>query len=861
MPDSVMSRDELASRYLEQLEFEPYPVQEEALLAWFTSEEGVLVCAPTGMGKTLIAEAAAFEALHTRQICYYTTPLIALTEQKFRELQAAAVRWGFHPDDVGLVTGNRRVNPEARVLVVVAEILLNRLLHGEEFDFTDVASVVMDEFHSFADPERGMVWELSLGLLPPHARLLLLSATVGNAPEFLLWLKNAQKRRVELVQSNERKVPLTFEWVPDKLLNEQLQVMAEGDEATRRTPALVFCFNRNECWDVAEQLKGRALVTRDAQKKLDAELDRFDWSQGVGPKLKRLLVRGVGVHHAGLLPKYRRIVEEFFQRKLLQVCVCTETLAAGINLPARSVLLTTLLKGPPDKKVLIAPSSAHQMFGRAGRPQYDSEGFVYAIAHEDDVKILHWREKYDKIPEDSPDPNIRRMKRQMKKKAPTRRSNQQYWSPEQFQKLQKAPPGNLASRGPLPWRLLAYLLQVSPTVSRLRTFVRRRLMDPKRLERNEQDLIRMLMALWAGGYVTLEPEPPVAEETASTEGEEDEGQSESPSVQESESNTEPAIGTLGMLIQEARAPESPAKSKKQAKTNATTETSAADSAYEPVRAHPTPELDKLFIFRSVNPLYGLFLARQFDIADRNERIQALESVLEVPGSLRAQTRPPRFEEMPPGPLATTRLDPELLQRGLALPGELAPQSDDEDDWYRSDRPRILTFAEKLERIFRADLPGVHSLRIQSAWIVGELLRFNGDFNAYVRGRDLVKQEGIIFRHLLRFILLCGEFLQLDLGPTTEAASDSDQSDPSDRSDFPAPDWQSDLREIADQVTESCRIVDPQSTDKMIESAQMAADVVKGEGQTPAQPSAPTEDGTDESLDEFDDFGAGVLEEE
>src|SRR3981189_3465907 len=123
------SRDDLAERYLEQLPYPPYPLQEEAFLTWFTAEQGVLVCAPTGMGKTLIAQAALFEALHTGTVAYYTTPLIALTEQKFREMQESAVRWGFKADDIGLVTGNRRVNPDARVLVVVAEILLNGLLH------------------------------------------------------------------------------------------------------------------------------------------------------------------------------------------------------------------------------------------------------------------------------------------------------------------------------------------------------------------------------------------------------------------------------------------------------------------------------------------------------------------------------------------------------------------------------------------------------------------------------------------------------------------------------------------------------------------------------------------------------------
>src|SRR5881392_1460190 len=184
-PPAPPARDELASRYLEQLPYTPYPVQEDALLAWFTAEHGVMVCAPTGTGKTLIAQAALFEALHTGTTAYYTTPLIALTEQKFQEMQASAVRWGFSADDVGLVTGNRRVNPSARVLVVVAEILLNRLLHPEGFDWEHVSAVVMDEFHSFADPERGIVWELSLNMLPKHVRLLLLSATVGNSVEFV----------------------------------------------------------------------------------------------------------------------------------------------------------------------------------------------------------------------------------------------------------------------------------------------------------------------------------------------------------------------------------------------------------------------------------------------------------------------------------------------------------------------------------------------------------------------------------------------------------------------------------------------------------------------------------------------------
>ncbi|MBX3443421.1 MAG: DEAD/DEAH box helicase [Planctomyces sp.] len=856
------ARDDLAARYLDQLPYPPYPVQEEALLAWFTAPEGVLVCAPTGTGKTLIAEAALFEALHTGRTAYYTTPLIALTEQKFREFQEAAVRWGFSADDIGLVTGNRRVNPQAKVLVVVAEILLNRLLHPEGFNFSEVDAVVMDEFHSFNDPERGVVWELSLALLPKHVRLLLLSATVGNAVDFVLWLDRAHGRKVELIQGQERKIPLSFEWVSDLLLSEYLELVAQGDGEARRTPALIFCFNRNDCWSTAEQLKGKALLVDGQQQKLAAELDQHDWKIGAGPKLRQLLMRGVGVHHAGLLPRYRRRVEDLFQQKLLSVCVCTETLAAGINLPARSVLMTTLIKGPPGKKTLVDPSTAHQIFGRAGRPQFDTRGHVIALAHEDDVRIARWKKQVDQIPEDTRDPNLIRARKNLERKKPTRRATEQYWNEPQFQKLMTAPAAKLASRGDLPWRLLAYLLKLSPDVSRLRSFIKRRLLDSKQIEHAEKRLTQMLVTLWSEDLIELDPPPPAelrpvpvvnspaaAGEASAppppphrrplidipeADGDDDFGgglidepERDSKSADDSAdaaSEVPPPPPSFEQLPAPAAppdpVPETTAVHASQLKwlkdlapkvAAAAAQPSAPE--YAPRLARPCPGMEQVFLFRTINPLYALFLLKHLGKGDAAERIQALESVLEMPGSLLPQVRVPGPDILPQGPLATGFLNNELLQRGLASAEELAPPTREELDqqkpWERNERRRILALGDKLRLLFESEHPGLRDVRTMPVWVVGDLLQFGGDFAKYVSGRDLAKQEGLIFRHCLRMVLLCGEFSNA----TPDGLAEGE--------------WRQEMRSVADQLTASCRAVDPESTDQLLES-QSAADVVAAE---------------------------------
>ena len=240
------------------------------------------------------------------------------------------------------------------------------------------------------------------------------------------------------------------------------------------------------------------------------------------------------------------------------------------------------------------------------------------------------------------------------------------------------------------------------------------------------------------------------------------------------------------------------------------------SDYRPDTATPTERLEHLVHLKSINPLFGVYLANQLAIADPNERIASLESALLVPGTVARVTRMPSLEEMPPGTLATTRLDPQLLQLGLATPEELGAQSDEEEEEVSDrgfgrvmfDTPRVwpLTIGEKVLRLFRHEFPRVHNVDVRPVWIVGELLEFGGDFNKYVTSRKLQKEEGILFRHCLRMILLLDEMANI---PPSESTVET---------------WEDPLDDLADILTSACQRVDPQSTDEIL-----------------SQPGSPTDD--------------------
>ena len=349
---------------------EPYPVQEKAFGHIFAGDS-LLVTVPTGTGKTMMAKAAIHKALALGQRAIYTTPLRALTEEKHRELGR-----DFGEDRVGFQTGDYKVNTDAPVQVVVAEILWNRIFGDRLHAPADV--VVMDEGHYFNDPERGYVWEQSIIGLDPRSQLIILSATVGHPDRFCHWVELTRRLPMQLVDSRDRRVPLYHQFREAYLVEVVRELAAAGD-----VPAILFVFGREACFDTARLLKSCRRFTSDEEKAvIDKLAGEVLLDGGAADEMKSLLGHGIGVHHAGILPRYKQLVERLALERLIKFVVSTETISAGINLPAKRVVFPSLRKYVKKKGRLVTPAEYHQMAGRAGRPQFDSEGIAIALAPE-----------------------------------------------------------------------------------------------------------------------------------------------------------------------------------------------------------------------------------------------------------------------------------------------------------------------------------------------------------------------------------------------------------------------------------------------------------------------------------------------
>ena len=420
--DEKLSNDVLLGRFLDYVEgrkLQLYPAQESAILELF-EEKNVILNTPTGSGKSLVATALHFQALAKGRRSIYTCPIKALVNEKFMALCRE-----FGPDNVGLSTGDASVNRDAPILCCTAEILANIALR--EGAAANVQDVVMDEFHYYADRERGVAWQVPL-LTLPQTRFLLMSATLGDTAFFEEELTKLTGRPTAAVKSTDRPVPLAHEY-SELPLAKTLESLVAGGKA----PVYVVHFTQLEAAQSAQDFTSINVCTRDEKAAIANTLEGFKFTSPYGPEIKKWLRHGIGLHHAGLLPKYRVLIEQLAQKGLLKVICGTDTLGVGINVPIRTVLFTRLCKYDGQKTGILSARDFHQIGGRAGRKGFDDQGWVVAQAPEHVIENLKLAEKA-----------ARDGKKSVKRQPPER--NFVNWDKNTYVRLIAAPPEKLTSR-------------------------------------------------------------------------------------------------------------------------------------------------------------------------------------------------------------------------------------------------------------------------------------------------------------------------------------------------------------------------------------------------------------------------------
>jgi superfamily II RNA helicase len=416
------SNDVLLGRFLDYVTsrgLQLYSTQEEAILELY-AEKNVILNTPTGSGKSLVAAALHFKALAQGKRSIYTCPIKALVNEKWLALCRE-----FGPENVGLSTGDASVNRDAPILCCTAEILANIALR--EGSKAQVQDVIMDEFHYYADRERGVAWQVPL-LTLPQTRFLLMSATLGETTFFEEELTRGNGLPSVTIQSQDRPVPLEFSYAETPLA-QTLEILASHG----RCPVYVVHFTQMEASQSAQDFTSINVCTREEKAALAQAIESFKFNSPYGPDIRKWLRHGIGVHHAGLLPKYRVLIEQLAQKGLLKIICGTDTLGVGINVPIRTVLFTKLCKFDGQKTGILSARDFHQIGGRAGRKGFDDKGWVIVQAPEHMVENLKLEEK-----------SSRDGKKFVKRKPPER--NFVNWDKNTFRRLIGSPPERLSSR-------------------------------------------------------------------------------------------------------------------------------------------------------------------------------------------------------------------------------------------------------------------------------------------------------------------------------------------------------------------------------------------------------------------------------
>ncbi len=400
---------------------ELYPAQEEAILEVFEGKN-IILNTPTGSGKSLVAAAMHFYSASMGRRSVYTCPIKALVNEKF-----LALCQDFGPENVGMMSGDASVNQGAPILCCTAEILANIALRDGSKGRVD--DVIMDEFHYYSDRERGVAWQAPL-LTLPHCRFMLISATLGDTSFFNTELEKHTGVECVTVSSNERPVPLEFKYLEVPLVDALEQLQSEN-----KLPVYIVHFTQRSAAETAQSLLSLTVCDKTEKKRIREELQDVKFNSPFGKMIRKLMGSGIGLHHAGLLPKYRVLVEKLAQKGLMKLICGTDTLGVGVNVPIRTVLFTQLCKFGGQKTSILTARDFHQVSGRAGRKGFDDQGYVYALAP------AHVIENKRKEAKAGDDPKKRR--KIVKSKPPAR--GFVAWDEDTYTKLQKAEPESLVS--------------------------------------------------------------------------------------------------------------------------------------------------------------------------------------------------------------------------------------------------------------------------------------------------------------------------------------------------------------------------------------------------------------------------------
>lgn len=665
-----------------------WPHQEEALLD-LASNEHVILGTPTGSGKSLVAVGMCYFACTQNKTIYYTAPIKALVSEKFFYLVKL-----FGKDLVGMITGDCVINSEAPIICCTAEILAQDALRWETD--SDIKLVCMDEFHYFGDKDRGWAWQVPL-LVLKDTQFLLMSATLGDTTALAQKLKSLTQRDVSTITNAPRPVPLSYSYS-----TLSLEASVELIMQQRGVPVYIVCFAQSEAQKSAAALASFGISNKEEREEIKKELAGFNFSTAYGKELKRLLLCGVGVHHAGMLPRYRLLVERLAQKGLLPVICGTDTLGVGINVPIHTVVLRALAKYDGRRMRILNSREFHQITGRAGRSGFDTEGVVVSLATPYEIERLRARAKAANDPK-----KLKRIK------VPKPPEGYVGWSEHTFQKLIESEPEALTPRLKITHAMvLAEVMHGGAAYARLHALIKNSFQTAE----EQQKLIHACQEIFA---TLMDAGVIVREEGTGTDAQ----------PGDDTASDQPAAGTTSDT----------AATQPAGDTNATaaavqpTATTAADT-WENASYTLAKDIPSDF---ALDQMLAPFVIAACELIDRESPNYALDIVSLVEASLE---NPPQIMKA---------LVKEARNKALA---EMKMEGIDYEE--RMERLENVSYEKPLKELidaaytrYCAEVPWAKDFQLYPKSIVRAMLESANDFKGYVQKISISRSEGTLLRYL------------------------------------------------------------------------------------------------------------------